>query len=236
VNSRPDELSFQQDRGRPLARQIYEVLLDRICRFELKPFQMLSEASISESLGVSRTPIREALARLAEQGLVDILPQRGTRVAPLRRKDLETSQFMREALEIAILQRAMARPDPAALAQRLEAEITLQRAFVAVRDKARFYASDEDFHRHIADFAGCGPVIEEVARVKLHMDRFRHLMVSGVENLAMVIDQHELIAEGIRTGDGELAEAHMRAHLRRIFAFLTDARARFPEHFEEPRG
>lgn len=236
MNSHPDEWSFQQDRGRPLARQLYEVLLDRICRFELRPFQMLSEASISDSLGVSRTPVREALLRLAEQGLVDVLPQRGTRVAPLRRSDLETSQFMREALEIAILQRAMARPGTAALAQRLEAEITLQRAFVEVRDKGRFYASDEDFHRHIAEAAGCGPVIGEVARVKLHMDRFRHLMVAGVEDLATVIDQHEGIAAAVRASEAELAEARMRVHLRRIFAFLDEARARFPEHFEEPRA
>lgn len=220
-------------RPAPLARQLYDLLLDRICRFELKPFQMLSEATLSEQLGVSRTPAREALARLAEQGLVDVLPQRGTRVAPLRLADLEKSQFMREALELALLRRALDRGDPVALAHRLQTEVTLQRAFVAVGDGARFTASDDAFHRQIAVAAGCAPVIEEIARLKLHMDRFRQLLVAGVQDLGEVIDQHDAIARAIAAGDGALAEDHLRHHLRRIFSFLGEARARFPDWFED---
>jgi DNA-binding GntR family transcriptional regulator len=220
------------DRSAPLARQLYELLFQRICNFDLEPFRMLSESSISEELGVSRTPAREALARLAEQGLVDVLPQRGTRVAPLRRSDLEKSQFLREALEVAILRRAMALPDRAPLVRRLRDEVTLQRAYLSVDDIARFYASDEAFHAHIADFAGCGGVMDEIRRVKVHMDRFRHLMVSGVEDLGVVIDQHEGIVDAVAAGDAALVEARMLEHLRRIFAFLPQARARFPQHFE----
>lgn len=224
---------FRADRSAPLARQLYDVLLDRICRFELQPFQMLSEAALSDSLGVSRTPAREALARLAAQGLVDVLPQRGSRVAPLRLSDLQKSQFMREALELAILRRAMEAGDRAALVRRLGDEITLQRAYVAVRDKAQFQVSDDRFHHHIAIFAGCAPVIDEIARLKLHMDRFRHLMVAGVEDLAVVIDQHDAILAAIAAGDAAQAEDRMRAHLRRIFAFLDQARAGFPHYFED---
>jgi hypothetical protein len=66
-----------------------------------------------------------------------------------------------------------------------------------VGDLARFYQSDEDFHRHIALFAGCGPVIEEIARVKVHMDRFRQLTVASVEDLAMVIAQHRPYATAL---------------------------------------
>ena len=66
----------------------------------------------------------------------------------------------------------------------LDKEITLQRTYLQVGDLARFYQSDEDFHRHIALFAGCGPVIDEIARVKVHMDRFRQLTVASVEDLA----------------------------------------------------
>ena len=120
--------AFRPERANSLSQQLYDLLLDRICRFELKPNQRLSEATLSEQLGVSRTPAREALARLAEQGLVDILPQRASRVAPLRLEELETSQFMREALELALLRRAMERGASAELAARLVDEITLQRA------------------------------------------------------------------------------------------------------------
>ncbi|NJM82541.1 MAG: GntR family transcriptional regulator [Tabrizicola sp.] len=225
--------AFRPERTNSLSHQLYDLLLDRICRFELKPNQRLSETTLSEQLGVSRTPAREALARLAEQGLVDILPQRGSRVAPLRLDDLEKSQFMREALELAILRRAMEGAARADLAARLRDEITLQRAYVSVRDKEQFYLSDDRFHGHIASCAGRAAVVPELTRVKLHMDRFRHLMVDGVEDLPVVIGQHEDIAGAIEAGDMRAAEDRMRLHLRRIFSYVGEARTRFPEYFEE---
>lgn len=225
--------TFRPERTNSLSQQLYELLLDRICRFELKPNQRLSEATLSESLGVSRTPAREALARLAEQGLVDVLPQRGSRVAPLRLEDLEKSQFMREALELAILRRAMEGDSCEELAARLRDEITLQRAYVSVRDKAQFYSSDDRFHGLIAVYAGCAAVVPELARVKLHMDRFRQLMVAGVEELPVVVAQHEEIAEAIARRDLPAAEERLRRHLRRIFSYVDTARARFPAYFEE---
>ena len=225
--------AFRPERTNSLSHQLYDLLLDRICRFELKPNQRLSEATLSEQLVVSRTPAREALARLAEQELVDVLPQRGSRVAPLRMQDLEKSQFMREALELAILRRAMETADCAELAARLRDEITLQRAYVSVRNKAEFYLSDDRFHHLIAGFAGRASVVPELTRVKLHMDRFRQLMVAGVEDLPVVIGQHEEIADAIEARDVTAAEDRMRWHLRRIFTYLDEARARFPEYFEE---
>lgn len=223
--------AFRPDRAVSLGHQLYDHLLDQICRFELEPNQKLSEAALSETLGVSRTPAREALARLAEQGLVDIMPQRGTRVAPLRLADLESSQFMREALELAILRRAMEQPDTGPLVEALENEITLQRAYIAVRDKAQFYASDNRFHGLIADFAGCSGVLPELGRVKLHMDRFRHLMVAGVEDLPVVVAQHVELLSRIKAADIAGAQDSLRHHLRRIFAYVPEAQARFPRFF-----
>lgn len=226
---------FVPDPRQPLARQLYQLLLERICRFELEPGRLISEASLSATLGVSRTPVREAMARLAEQGLVEVLPQRGSRVQPLRRSDLEKSQFMREALETAMLRKVMAIADRHLLLMQLDREITLQRTYLQVGDLERFYQSDEDFHRHIALFAGCGPVIEEIARVKVHMDRFRQLTVASVEDLAMVIAQHQAIRDSIAGSDGMAAEACLQQHLRRIFSFLEQAQALFPHYFAESK-
>ncbi len=227
-----DMAPIRFDRSAPLARQLYELLFRQICNFELAPFQMLSEASLSEQLGVSRTPAREALARLAEQGLVDVLPQRGTRVAPLRLSDLEKSQFIREALELAILRCTMQLPDRSRLVRQLRDEVTLQRAYIQVDDIGRFYASDDAFHRHIARFAGRDAVMEDLARFKVHMDRFRRLMVSGVEDLGQVLIQHQGLVDAIAAGDAGLAEARLLEHLRRIFSFIGEARSRFPQHFD----
>lgn len=220
------------DRPRPLARQVFDELHRQILTFELKPFQMLSEASVSDLLGVSRTPVREALALLAAKNFVDVLPQRGSQVAPLRVADLERSQFMREALELALLRRAMASGRHAALAHGLQREVILQQTFADLGDTDRFYASDEAFHGLIAESAGLAEVLPEILRVKDHMDRFRHLMVSGVDDLGIVIGQHSALADAIAANDPTRAEALLISHLRRILHYVGEARDRFPDYFE----
>lgn len=82
-------------------------------------------------MGVSRTPTREALLRMSVIGLVEVLPQRGTFVTPLREPDLERSQFLREALELALLKRVFQREKYKELAGRLELEIGIQEARLA---------------------------------------------------------------------------------------------------------
>ncbi|MGB7430916.1 MAG: GntR family transcriptional regulator [Ahrensia sp.] len=224
--------TVKPDRPLPLARQVYEELHQRILRFELKPYQVLSEASVSEMLGVSRTPAREALTKLAESKFVDVVPQRGSQVAPLRMEDLERSQFMREALEVALLRRALASGDTVALIKGLRKEITLQRTYVNFEDTESFYASDEKFHGLIAHYAKQPSVLPEILRLKEHMDRFRHLMVSGVEDLDNIIRQHVAIADAIEAGNAPQAEKHMIRHLRRIFDYIGHAREKFPDYFE----
>ena len=94
--------SVHSDDGREssIAAQVHDVLMERILDMELPPFQELSEARLAAEFGVSRTPVREALARLARRGLVDILPQRGTIVSPLSHDRIAKSRFIREALAI----------------------------------------------------------------------------------------------------------------------------------------
>lgn len=224
--------SAKPDRPLPLARQVYEELHQKILRFQLKPYQVLSEASVSEMLGVSRTPAREALTKLAESKFVDVVPQRGSQVAPLRMEDLERSQFMREALEVALLRRAMASGERATLIKGLRKEITLQRTYVTFEDTESFYASDEKFHGLIAHHAEQPSVLPEILRFKEHMDRFRHLMVSGVEDLDTIIRQHIAITDAIEAGDASQAEERMIQHLRRIFDYIGPAREKFPDYFE----
>ncbi|MHA1159036.1 MAG: GntR family transcriptional regulator, partial [Alphaproteobacteria bacterium] len=188
-------------------------------------------------MGVSRTPVREALARLAAQRLVDIYPQRGTVVSPLRRPDLERSQFIREALEVGLVQRAAAHEGRAELIRKLRAEISLQRTFSELGDDDRFYQSDEDFHRLIATFAGPSGIWEEIQRSKLHMDRARHLSLATVEkDVGIIIDQHTDIIDAIASGELSAAAEAMRIHVRRLLQFVDQLMEVHPEYFEETRG
>ena len=219
--------------GVATTQRVFARLLQRILTFDLKPFDEISEGGLAEQMGVSRTPVREALARLAKLQLVDIFPQRGTVIAPLRVSDLKRSQFLRESLELGLLRRALRSPERARLAEALTAEIAVQRTLAGIGDEERFYASDELFHRHIASIAGLPDIWDDISDAKLHMDRFRHLMLASVETLSVIVEQHERIVSAIEKGDRELAEMALKTHLRRIFAFLRPAYEVRPEYFDK---
>jgi DNA-binding GntR family transcriptional regulator len=214
-----------------LSRQIYRVLSEKIVSFQLKPFEALSEVSIAGELGVSRTPTREALLRLSDIGLVEVLPQRGTFVTPLREADLERSQFLREAIETSLLKRVieLGRHEP--LAQRLGIEISIQETCARIGEMERFYASDEAFHALIAESAGFAHIQSEIDRAKIHMDRFRHLMVNGVDDVALVLDQHKAIASAVSSGDLAGSVEALQFHLRRVLKLTEAAKETFPQYF-----
>jgi DNA-binding GntR family transcriptional regulator len=216
-----------------LSKQIFRILSERIVALELTPHEQLSETNIASELGVSRTPVREAFVRLSELGLVDIYPQRGTLVAPMRLPDLEKSQFMREALEIALLRRAMSSPDVGQLIGKLRAEIVVQKTFAELGEMDRFYDADEDFHGHIATFAGMRSILAEIERAKIHMNRARHLMITGIEDVHVVIHQHEALVDAMAKGDLPAAEDAMQMHLRRVLKIVNQAIEKFPAYFDE---
>ena len=219
AGGRQSELArLRTDHGRAgsaTTQRVFALLLERILTFELKPFVEISEGGLAAELGVSRTPVREALARLAKLKLVDIFPQRGTVIAPLRVADLKRSQFLRESLEWGLLRRALKAPGRAALVDALRSEIAVQRTLVAIGDEARFYESDELFHRRIAQSAGLPDIWGDISDAKLHMDRFRHLMLASVETLSVVVDQHQAIVDAIEAGQPQLARRRALQHMQR---------------------
>lgn len=213
--------------------KVYDILLGLILSFKLEPFALLSEKAVSEALHVSRSPVREALARLAAVGLVDIYAQRGSIVAPLRVKDLERSQFHRECVEVGLLQKACQLPDRSNLCRQLNSEIALQETLAAIGDHPRFSKSDELFHQYIAVAVGFPDIWSDVSNAKLHMNRFRALTYPDMDSLATIIAQHKKIAEAIEQGSEEDATRAMHQHLRKIFPLMPDLMKKFPQYFEE---
>jgi GntR family transcriptional regulator, rspAB operon transcriptional repressor len=216
-----------------MSDKVFQKLLQSIMRFELKPFEELSLGHLADEMGVSRTPVRDALVRLAALNLVTIFPQRGTVIAPLRAIDLLRSQFLRESLEVGLVRRAIRAPGRGNLVRRLRAELTVQQAYASIGEEVRFYASDEALHMLIAHSAGLPGIWEDIAHAKLHMDRFRRLALASVEGLPVVLEQHVRIVDAIEAGDEEEAERRMKQHLRRIFSTAEKAYASHPNYFEE---
>ncbi len=230
-----ERLSLRED-VRSAYAKVFDILLDMIMTFKLKPFALLSEKAVSEALHVSRSPVREALARLASMGLVDIYAQRGSIVSPLRVLDLQHSQFLRECIEVGILEKACKLSDRSELVKRLHGEIALQETLAAIGDYAGFANSDELFHQNIASAVGYPNIWSDIRNAKLHMSRFRMLTFPVMDNLTTTIAQHKKIATSIEAGNEVSGREAMHENLRKIFPLIPGLIAKFPEYFEVENG
>jgi GntR family transcriptional regulator, rspAB operon transcriptional repressor len=220
---------YRQESG-SIASQVYDQLMQKILDMELQPFQELSEARLAAQLGVSRTPVREAFARLARRGLVDILPQRGTRVSPLSEQLIAKSRFIREALErpLARLAAEKLTPEIAAL---LEREVALQHTFAKLGDDQSFLQSDDQFHALIAKAAGFESIWDDVREAKFHMDRVRRLSLLSQEHMFFIVAQHEEILARLKAHDAKGADESIALHLISVMRELDIIRDRHPEYF-----
>jgi len=221
----------RQDRG-SIASQIHQLLLRRILDMDLKPFEELSEARLAGEFGVSRTPVREALARLARRGLVDVYPQRGTLVSPISIQRVAKARFIRDALERPLARLAATKVN-AELASQMEREIALQETYARLGDDKSFLQSDDQFHALIAKAAGYESIWEDVGEAKFHMDRIRRLSLLSKARMVQITKEHTEIFDAIRAHDGAEAEASIAQHLQSVFTDIDAIRADHPDYFLE---
>jgi DNA-binding GntR family transcriptional regulator len=214
--------------------QIFRALRASIVMLRLPPGQALSETEIAKQFGVSRQPVREAFIKLAEAGLVEIRPQRGTYVVPITRRDVMNARFIREAVEVAVVGELAERIQPAVLKE-LRALIAAQRRAAAENDWPTFLALDETFHRTLAESAGHAHAWRMLESIKAQMDRVRYLSFSGASPLPHLIRQHAAIVEALSRRKRSAAEAAMRHHLREILTTLPAIAEQNPELFEPER-
>ncbi|NTE88107.1 GntR family transcriptional regulator [Agrobacterium rubi] len=210
-----DETSDAINLRLPIAPQIYERLRRAITTLAMLPSEALSEKELSLQLGVSRTPVREALIRLADEGLIDILPQRGSFVAPIRMKDVEEAQFIRESLEVAVVKRLAGRCSSAFLSE-LDANLVRQERAVSLEDHDLFLDLDEAFHRSFCEEAGLSKSWRVIQSVKLQMDRVRYLSLPDPDHLNTLLAQHRAIFDAVGKGLAVGAGAAMSTHLQEV--------------------
>ena len=217
--------------GRPSASsQVYDVLRQRILAMELAPGERINEKDIAAEHGLSRTPVHEAVQRLAEEGLVDIVQRVGTFVARIPVHELEEAMLVRTALELAVIERAAGRITPAALAG-LDALLDEQRRCAAAQDQPGFHRSDEAFHAALAELAGFPGVWRTIAQAKTQVDRFRRLTLPISGRMQEVVAEHAAVVDGLRAGRSEDAASAMRRHLDHVLPAIALTRALQPDYF-----
>lgn len=207
------------DRRGPVTVQVHAFLRQRILRVQLKPGEALSEKELSLQLGVSRTPVREAFIRLSEEGLVDIFPQRGTLVSPIRMDEIKEAQFLRDILETAIVRRAARDIDEASLSL-MQANLQRQEASLQKKDYFQFMELDEEFHRLLCQSISLPRAWRVIQAIKGQLDRVRYMGLPQPGHADLMVRQHEAIFNAIRAGNADLAETEMRIHLQAIWGSI----------------
>jgi DNA-binding GntR family transcriptional regulator len=216
----------------PIAPQLVAALRQAIIASELRPGEALSEKEIAGRFGVSRQPVREAFIKLAEAGLVQILPSRGTYVMKISLREVANARFVREAVECALARAASRLIDPGGVA-RLRRLIAEQAAVASRGDYAGFTALDEAFHQAIAEIVDCDYAARVVESARAQTDRVRYLSLPGTSPIPLLITQHNAIVDALEAGDSDMAATAMRIHLREILNALPRIAAAHPELFED---
>jgi DNA-binding GntR family transcriptional regulator len=195
-----------------LPAKAVDALRQMILDGELAPGARLSERALGERLGVSRTPLREALRMLASEGLVRHEPNRGAVVAPLDRADIEATFELLAALEGLAGELAAQRIDAAQLAE-IKALHFEMRAHHARGDRAAYFRANQDIHRHIAAAAHNPVLVETFERLNARVKRVRYAANLTPERWTKAVEEHERMIAALDARDGAALRAILEAHL-----------------------
>ncbi|HEY8455659.1 MAG TPA: GntR family transcriptional regulator [Actinopolymorphaceae bacterium] len=214
---------------------VYSLLRRDIVSLELPPGQAVSENELAAQHGVSRTPVREALIRLADEGLIEVVPQLGTFVSRINVNEVIEIQFIRETLERASL--------PHAIRNITEEDEQYLRDLLDEQEKAgkrgdlhTWFATDEALHRTLLEVAGHPRVWSVVSSAKAHLDRVRMLTLPDPAILGELLNQHRQIVDHVVAKQKRQADQVLRQHLRIALDVLQPLEQRYPDYFRLEDG
>ncbi len=222
--------------GRPATGapdRVYEALRERILSFDLPPGTVLSRSEIADEYRVSQTPVRDALLRLGQDGLVRIFPQSKTLVTHIDVQQLSEAHFLRVAVETEVARRLAGTSNPAALG-RAKGILRMQEALLGAPDQIDVFADlDRDFHRTLFDGVGVLPLYKMVTDRLGHLYRCQRLELPHEGRARDIVAAHGAILKGIESGDPSAAAAAVREHLSGTISRIDSIREKYPEHFTD---
>jgi len=200
---------------------------------ELEPGAMVSENELAAQLGLSRTPVREALMDLAKCRMVDVLPQRGSRIALIDYALVDEARFAREVLEVAVIAQVCENAEEKDIAQ-LRRNVRLQKLTQEpeMGDTLSMMELDDAFHQMLFAIAKKENIYSMLSSMTIHFDRVRHLALGVVKDSKIIAD-HEAICEAIAQRDAEKAKACMIEHLSRAKVDEEAIRLAYPQYIRQ---
>ena len=214
-----------------LAVRVYHSLKDAILSLDLAPGEILRKGEICDRLGVSRSPVAEAVTRLAAEGLVDVVPQAGTFVSRFSMDEIREGAFLREAIELQAVEAVAGRvtDDEIALLNR---SLRLQEVLVADGDTAGFYDEDARMHELILSVTGFRRLAQVAQTNWLQVHRARRLVLPNSGRVAETLDEHRAIVAALRDRDAAAAREATRRHLRQLLRYIEPLERERPELFD----
>ena len=213
-----------------LGQKVYQTLREAILSLAYRPGEILRKPEICEALGVSRSPVADAVARLAAEGLVDVVPQAGTFVARFSMEEIREGAFLREAIEVAAIER-LAETITEEQLTLLRRNITVQAALVADGDVPGFYQMDAAMHEMLLSFTGFRKLAQVSETAWLHVNRARQLILPVPGRVQATVEEHRAILAALEAHDAEAARRAVRLHLRQLISYLEPLERDRPELF-----
>ncbi|QKV18851.1 GntR family transcriptional regulator [Oricola thermophila] len=209
---------------------VYRDLRSAIIAMELTPGTVINEKELTQRYGISRTPVREALLRLSEDRLLDVVPKSGTFVARIPLSAVREALVARRALEAVTVREATARASESQFIE-MRAIIQRQRETAAAGDEAAFHNADDDFHAAIAAAARLPGIWDMIQQIRVQIERYRRLTLPQPGRMAMVVGEHEAVLEAMTRNDADTAVERMAHHLNKLQLDIAVFRDMWPDYF-----
>ena len=223
------------DRYRQSAPQVFEALRRLIIGLELEPGVVLPRAELAEHFGLSQTPIRDALIRLAEDGLVEIYPQHATVVSRIDIAAALEVHFLRRSIELEILRTVceLQVSEHTILVAKLNVHLLVQKRCMDPLNYAALEQSDLDFHREMYEAAGVLNLWDLVCQRSGQIDRLRRLNLPAEGKAQAIVKDHGAILDALVKRNKTAAENALRVHLGGTLSFVKEIRKLYPEWLKD---
>ena len=214
-------LNFDLQNHKPLREIVYEELKRQIMIGEIPPGTRMMEVELADDMGVSRTPIREAIRKLEKEGLVSIEPRRGAYASEISIKDmvdvLEVREFL-EGMAAGLASKRITEEETEAIKHAVEA----YRDAVESGNTEEIIREDEIFHKLIVDCSGNKTLIQMINQVQELALRFRYIYYEDFSRYQNMPNEHQEILDAVLTGDPETARKVADEHVLRLKEFVVE--------------
>jgi GntR family transcriptional regulator, rspAB operon transcriptional repressor len=219
-----------------LSDNAYQVIRDAIVSLRLEPGQMVYEAELGSTLGVSRTPIREAFRKLMAEELIEVQPQRGARIAYMSKKKINEARFVRISLEANAFKEVAKLWNPEEVRfQRLYDQVkgilADQKKMVDEQNFDTFFQLDEKFHYTLLETTGNATLISIINQMRGHLNRMRYLELQETKHMRRLVIEHEGIFDAIISNNLELTERLLSEHILLLEGSMNDLIKKYSHYF-----